>query len=138
MIIISAIDDNYGMIFNHRRVSQDKILRQEIIELTKESKLFMNEYSVAQFSDCMQDKINVDEDLMENAGQGDFCFVENEDILPYLEKIEKIFIYKWNRKYPSDFKFPKEILLSFEKKEEREFVGNSHEKISLEIYERIL
>lgn len=30
--IIVAVDDSYGMMFNHRRQSQDKILRGKIIQ----------------------------------------------------------------------------------------------------------
>ena len=34
MIIIAAVDDRNGMMFNHRRQSQDKVLREKILSLT--------------------------------------------------------------------------------------------------------
>ena len=34
MILIVCVDDHNGMMFNHRRQSQDRILRGDILELT--------------------------------------------------------------------------------------------------------
>ena len=50
MIIIASVDDNMGMMFNHRRQSQDRVLREHILEATKDGKLWMNHYSAKQFS----------------------------------------------------------------------------------------
>lgn len=136
MIIIAAADDEYGILFNNRRVSKDRILREKIIEITKDSGLFMNKYSYGQF--CEDTKENKDiyvyENFLDIAEKGDFCFIENEDIKPYLEKIERIILFRWNCIYPSDFKFPYEILENYIMQVEEKFKGNSHEKISMEIY----
>ena len=35
MILIVCVDDHNGMMFNHRRQSQDRILRGDILELTE-------------------------------------------------------------------------------------------------------
>lgn len=138
MIIIAAVDDEYGMMFNKRRVSKDIELQRKIMEILKNGKLYMNEYSGRQFKDggIGTNEIVIDEKFLENAGQEDYCFVEDEDIIPYLKKIEKIVICKWNRKYPSDFKFPKEILEGFRLEKEEEFSGNSHKKITINIYRK--
>ena len=45
MILIVCVDDHNGMMFNHRRQSQDRILRADILELTGGKKLWMNAYS---------------------------------------------------------------------------------------------
>ena len=45
MIVICVIDDHGGMLFNHRRQSQDRILRARILQRTKGKKLWMNAYS---------------------------------------------------------------------------------------------
>ena len=49
MILIVAVDDRNGMTFNHRRQSQDKRLRERILSMTKNGKLWMNAYSHKQF-----------------------------------------------------------------------------------------
>ena len=41
MIIMVCVDDNNGMMFNKRRQSQDRVLRQRMLELAGEKKLWM-------------------------------------------------------------------------------------------------
>ena len=97
MNIIICVDDNMGMMFNNRRQSQDRALRERILEITKGKNLYMNGYSASQFTEGSN--IIVDENFLDKAQQGDFCFVENSDIRVYNSKIEKLIIYKWNRNY---------------------------------------
>ena len=47
-----------------------------------------------------------------------------------------VYLYKWNRKYPSDVKFPKDMLNDFKLEGSTDFEGNSHEKITEERYVR--
>ena len=49
MKIIVCVDNQNGMMFNHRRQSQDRVLRKRILELTGGEKLWMNAYSQKQF-----------------------------------------------------------------------------------------
>ena len=42
MIVIACLDDNGGMMFNHRRQSQDRVLRAHIAALVGDAKLWMN------------------------------------------------------------------------------------------------
>ena len=42
MILIVCVDDHNGMMFNHRRQSQDRILRGDILELTEGKILWMD------------------------------------------------------------------------------------------------
>ena len=41
MIIMVCVDDNNGMMFNKRRQSQDRVLRQRMLELAGEKKLIL-------------------------------------------------------------------------------------------------
>ena len=51
--------------------------------------------------------------------------------------IEKIILYRWNRKYPADFRFDINLEDSeWKLAETREFTGSSHEKITEEVYVR--
>lgn len=135
MNIIVCIDDEYGMLFNHRRQSRDKLLRERILMLTKGTKLWMNLYSAKQFEEECAENMFADEDFLHNAGSGDYCFVETEDITKYILKIEKIVLYRWNRRYPSDFKFSLD-LSDWTMESTFEFAGSSHEKITEEIYRK--
>ncbi len=135
MNVIVCIDDEYGMLFNLRRQSRDRLLRERILMLTKGKKLWMNLYSAKQFEEECAENMFVDEDFLHNAGNGDYCFVENEDITKHIQKIEKIILYRWNRRYPSDFKFALD-LSDWTMESTFEFAGSSHEKITEEIYRK--
>lgn len=130
MNIIVCLDDKNGMLFNKRRQSSDIRLIDRIMEITSHSTLLMNSYSAKQFSD----NIIINENFLNIAKAGEYCFVENCDIKDYKEKIEKIIIYRWNRVYPADMFFPIEILEGLKLASTYEFKGNSHEKITEEIY----
>ena len=133
MTIIVCVDDNWGMMFNHRRQSQDKVLREHILKEINENTLWMNGYSAKMFGNHPQ--ICVDEDFLNKVAQDDYCFVEDCLVIPYKQKISRVIVYKWNRKYPADqyFDMPLtenewQLILS------EDFIGNSHEKITKEVY----
>lgn len=132
--MIVCLDDRNGMLFNHRRQSKDSILRQRILELAGENKLWMNAYSAKQFSE-EAGNIIVSEDFLAKAACEDWCLLENTDIVPYAQRIDTLVIYRWNRVYPSDVTFPTEL---FEDRwalvERQDFSGSSHEKITQEVY----
>lgn len=139
MIIIAAVDDRYGMMFNKRRVSQDSAVREHLIKLCDGSKLWMNLYSLKQFNyiNAEHFALEVAEDFLERAGNGAFCFVENCSVLPYVDKIEKVILYKWNRNYPADVFFDLPLSEnSWKCNVIEEFVGTSHEKITVEEWKR--
>jgi len=109
MIIMVCLDDNHGMRFHNRRQSRDRYLCKRILELAQQSVLWMNESSEKLFKDS-QREIRTDPQFLVRAGVGDFCFVEDQDITPFLPRVEKIIVFRWNRIYPSDLKFPMHIL----------------------------
>jgi len=93
----------------------------------------MNGFSAKQFEPG--DAIYVAEDFLEAAPQGQWCFVENTDVLPYREKIEHVAIYRWNRLYPSDVKFPVEAFCdNWQLISTQTFLGHSHDEITQEVY----
>ena len=54
---------------------------------------------------------------------------------PYEKYIDEIILYKWNRVYPTDFYF--DINLStWNLTQVTEFKGNSHERITKEVYKK--
>jgi len=132
MTVIVCVDDDNGMMFNHRRQSQDKLLRERVISHLKGYSHWMNIYSAEQFSDYA-DSITVDDAFLQKAAPDDYCFVEDQNLTSYLPNINRVILYKWNRSYPSDLKF--ELPLSgWTLLSSIEFPGSSHEKITEEIY----
>lgn len=135
MILIVCLDDKGGMAFNRRRQSQDRALREQLLALTEGKPLWMNSYSALQFESAPN--IRVDEDFLEKAGQGEYCFAEFPPLAPYAGKAERILAARWNRTYPADAKLDiplKEGLWNLVACQE--FPGSSHETITLEVYER--
>ena len=133
MNIILCIDNANGMLFHHRRQSQDKVLREQILQSAASHKLWMNSYSKKQFIEGSQECIIVDEKFLLKAGSDDYCFVEDVDISPYIQNIKKVILFKWNRCYPADTFFPLD-LSKWTLQGIEDFVGHSHEKITKEIY----
>ena len=135
MILIVCTDDNGGMLFNHRRQSQDIKLRERILNITSGCTLLRNEYSREMFGDYPQ--IRTDSYFLDNALDDDYCFVEDVDIRPYEDKVSRIILYKWNRKYPSNLKFGISLSDGWEIVRTVDFQGNSHDRITEVIYERV-
>lgn len=133
MIAVICIDDNGGMLFNNRRLSRDRILIEDLIKTVNGKRLFIEPFSVVLFKENEKDVI-ITENSLSRADEDDYCFVENKNIFDYINKVKGLIIYKWNRKYPSDFKFDFRLLSAFKLKEVSEFVGYSHEKITKEVY----
>lgn len=134
MIIIACVEDRNGMLFNRRRVSRDHSVCQDMLANCPTA-LWMNAYSAALFADLSQDKIHVAEDFLQQAEAGQWCFVENVSLPEAVDAIEQIVLYRWNRKYPADVYFDMD-LTHWQLLSTTEFVGNSHEKITKEIYGR--
>ena len=74
MIIMVCVDDNNGMMFNKRRQSQDRVLRQRMLELAGEKKLWMNDYSRRQFPEEEADRIAVTGPDFQTLPQENFAF----------------------------------------------------------------
>lgn len=137
MIIITALDNNNGLLFNQRRQSQDRLLRQRILALIGQDKLFLNEYSAQLFAtETKPEQLHVSEHFLTEAGQGQYCLVENVSIQDYESKIEKIIVFRWNRDYPADFYFDIDLRQNWQLENSVDFVGSSHDKITEETYIR--
>lgn len=134
MNVIVCIDDNFGMMFNHRRQSRDRVVIEDMIKNLNSKKIHMNSYSASLFLKY-KEYIEVDENFMENSTNDDFYFIENVTLLDYKEQISTIILYHWNRNYPDDFYFDLP-LDEYDLIYKTEFVGYSHEKITKEIYKK--
>lgn len=138
MIAIVCVDDKGGIMFNHRRQSQDQILRRRILSMAEGKGIWMSPYSANQFSnDVCLNKIHIDDDFPLKAADGDFAFFEGNSLAAIDERLECVIVFRWNRTYPAD----QYLDIDLEKggwicESIVDFRGSSHERISEEVYTR--
>ena len=134
MKLILCIDDQNGMMFNHRMQSRDRVLIAELMTHVGAAQLRVSPYSVSLFP---TDAPNVT--VMENpcaaATAEDFVFVEDVELSPYWENVSELILYRWNRLYPSDVKFT-EDMTKFQLISTTAFEGSSHSEITKEVWKR--
>lgn len=133
MKAIVCIDDGGGMMFNHRRQSRDLEVRRRVCSLTEHAALRLDAYSARQFAGDLPGNAIVSEDFLDEAGSGDYCFVEDRDLLPYLDQVEELIVFRWNRDYPRDQLLPVD-LSAWKLAAAEDFAGHSHEQITQEVY----
>ena len=132
MIAAVCVDDRNGMLFNKRRLSRDQAQQQDLLALCGGKNLWIHSFSAKLFADY-EAHIIVDDCFLQNAGDGEICFVENQPLQPWLERLDGLILYRWNRVYPSDQTLDMDLSV-FACKEREEFSGTSHETITREIY----
>ncbi|KIR03295.1 hypothetical protein P261_02110 [Lachnospiraceae bacterium TWA4] len=123
------------MMFNKRRQSRDSVLIKDLLTEVEDKTLWIDEYSKKLFEDVSCPNLQIDENLLELAKDGEYCFIENKHLGEYRSKIEQLIVYHWNRSYPADFSFDLELLPNeWELVDSKEFAGSSHENILREIF----
>ena len=133
MNLMICIDDAGGMMFNHRRQSQDRVLRARMLEVAKASVLWVTPYTQRQFGEDAS--LRVCDVPWKEAGAGEYYFVEDGEIP--MQDVEKVYLYRWNRLYPNDRVFAYDLEKEgFALISTQEFQGYSHECITEEIYVR--
>lgn len=136
MHIIVCLDDQNGMAFNHRRQSRDRVVTEDICILADGRPLWMNKKSAALFSEAScAATLRVDEDFLAAAPDDALCFVEDAPLAQLLTRIDRLTIYRWNRRYPADLYFDLS-LDGWRLTGGGEFQGYSHDKITREDYTR--
>ena len=139
MKIIACVDDEYGMMFNNRRQSKDREVINDIMH-NIEGVLWISNYSKELFWDSIDDLdkrvvIKVDDGMLDNAKEEEWCFIEDIPLKEYEDNISEIIIYKWNKKYPAD-KYMEISMKKFKLIDSKEIKGYSHDDILREIYKR--
>lgn len=119
--------------FNRRRQSQDRLLREDLLAEAGGRPVWMNRYSRKLF-DPAPENVRTAEDFAQRAGRGEFCFFEDVFPGPWLDKAEKVVVYHWNRTYPSDAPRLPLPLAGRAPVGREEFAGSSHERITKEIW----
>lgn len=136
MILAVCVDEKLGMLFNKRRQSKDRELRKDLLALTDQP-LWVNSYTAKQFAEDEKVRLHIQEDFLDDIGEDELCFVENLPLDGHEHDITKLIVYRWNRIYPADVRFPYD-LSSWQLESEYEFTGSSHDRITRCIYTPIL
>ena len=132
MNICVCVDDSMGMSFGGRRLSRDRVLIERLLSHTEYDRIYVSSYSLPLFSEYGDARVTVTSDLA-CAGKDDLCFMELEHITEYSSEIDRILMYRWNRRYPSDRKFPfLPEQKGYRKVSEVDFTGSSHDRITEE------
>lgn len=134
MIAAVCLDDRNGMLFNGRRLSRDQVQQEDLLALCGERKLWIGSFSAKLFAPYAE-RVVVEDVFLSVAGAGEIAFVEDRELSPWLERLESVILYRWNRAYPADQTFDLD-LTEFVCTERVEFPGKSHDVITREVYVR--
>ena len=148
MKVILCADQKNGLMFNHRRQSQDRELRKRILSIIGDGKLYASAYSAGQFTeDLWEGKLEVCEELLAAAalqpcpsgrdnrsGRDVYYFAEGQALQPAAEAgvIEAVILYRWDKVYPADTWL--DLPRAWQLTACETFAGYSHEQITEEIY----
>ena len=125
--------------FNYRRLSEDSAVNKRILELTKNSSLWMNSYSGRLFENMAgSEHIRVDDEFIDRTVPGEYCFIEGTPVAQHAPEIGRIILFKWNRDYPQDVSFDIDVNApEWKLVKTEDFAGSSHERITMEEYVQI-
>ena len=141
MKIIICVDENLGYSFNKRRQSRDKTMREHMLGVLRKENagLFVNAYTAKSLESdsLLTEAVTVvdeaggpdDAFLMAAEEAGGWAFVENTDITGYLDRIDEMIVYHWNRLYLSDLSIPESFMKSFRTVTKELFRGTSHDSM---------
>ena len=130
MTLIVCLDDQNGMLFGTKRQSRDRILTERILSLTEKSRLIVSPYSAPLFPS--KNELTVADDPATCCAQDDFLFIENTPLPTH--GIDRLLIYRWNRRYPAT-RFFSLSTDGFTLKSTKDFQGSSHDCITEERWE---
>lgn len=134
MVIVACIDKSGNIALNTNGQLNHIIFLIRLKVVSNEALLYMNCNSSQQFGYYPMKMI--DDNFLDIAGEDSYCFVEDTDVTPYIDCIDKIILYKWNKKFSSRLKFDKSILNKFSIVSKKSFYGESFLKISEVVYEK--
>ena len=135
MTVIFCLDENKGMLFNNRRLSRDAMVFEDI------KTYLTGTLKINSFSEKLVAASGINYEIFKNfvtnSDLESFYYIENISVKENLNKIDRIIVYWWNRKYPSDTKLDFDpIERGFKSTSIVDFKGKSHEKITREIFEK--
>ncbi len=132
MEVIICLDRENGRLFNSRRQSSDRKIREHLFANLGDRKLWVDSYTAKQFEDY-KDRIVVDDRFLSHMGSEDVCFLERGE-MPPAENMKRLIVYRWDKIYPSDVSLDEAVYRCFSYALQGSFSGYSHDKIFWEVY----
>ena len=122
-----CVDNKGGMTIFGKRQSRDRVLISDLCASTERT-IYISAFSEILFAPH-EGRYKVCDDPLGECPDGGICFIENMALMPHLDHINELILYKWNEVYPSDKKI--DIPLDgFRVIKKLEFEGSSHDKIT--------
>lgn len=130
MVLIVCLDNRDGLMFNNRRLSRDGAVIEDMLQTVCPEILTVSSYSAELFV-TQESRICISDDPL----SGECYFAEDGSFSEIVDRVSALIIYRWNRAYPSDLKFPIDLYKNRMKLQgTTEFAGTSHERITKEVY----
>ncbi len=134
LTLVACVDDRMGMMFNSRRQSKDRVMRERLLTRLAGKRLWMSEYSARLYGEG--EGVFAHASYARKAKSGEAMLAE--DSVPSLRGVDTVILYRWNEHYPADTYFPYDLSREgFTSVACEDFVGSSHEKITEEIFKRL-
>ncbi len=130
------IGNGGGVSLFGRPVSRDIFVFEDLAALAGERELIARPGAAALFSG-VRARLTLLPDP-EKAEIPDAFVLFDAAVPADLGRFDRVTLYRWNRDYPADVFFDEKALTAgFTKTETSEFPGNSHPRVTREIYERV-
>ena len=98
MVAMVAVSENLGMMVEGARMLENPHLRAKILDIAKRDHLWMNNYTAEAFAgEELPAYVTVDDDFLEHAGMGQYVLVENRKLKPYMDRVERILLFRWSK-----------------------------------------
>ena len=130
-----VLDDKEGMMIFGKRQSRDRVMIADFVSSMGDKPIYIAPFSKLIFEP--HESVNIVENPFIESVDGSACFIESFALSPYIDMIETLVIYRWNKLYPSDTRFDIDVEKSgFKLESSYDFEGSSHDKITKETYKR--
>lgn len=132
MILIFTLDDMNATNLMGKRQSRDQALADKILAIT-ENKLYLKEQSLSFFNQCNSSHpLHVISEFTEAPADA-YIFAEEPVSPELMDAADKIYVFRWNRIYPSLVK-DRVNLQNYRYDVVCDLHGTTHHKITWEVY----
>lgn len=135
---IVCVDDRMGVAFNRRLLSRDKYIDGYLEELSESGRVVAdNNYIKYIDNENYENSENISEEELRDNEENINIFCSSKDTLSYSKIADRVTVFFWNRRYPSDVQFDYDYVRNnFQlQKHEDDIEGSTH-SLTMEIWIR--
>lgn len=139
MTVVLMLDSGNAMAFHGQRQSSDRNLTDYIVH-SMNGRIVVSPYTANLIRrQCpaliSSQRLVIEDKPFEKAAGSDIVINEEFQMRLYVYKIDHLVIARWNQSYPGDLYCDLD-LSRFSFREKKDIQGESHERITLEFYDR--